>query len=868
MSDPHKPGESDVVPITEAKKRRSGHRSATPFTVPPLPDARTLTEEHRQHLASSAIDSAELAEAQVYSETERANIVRLLGRSQPLPGGSAIVFPFYEPDAEAPYGYRIRPDHPRRAPDNHVIKYDQASKAQGVSNLVYFPPRARARRAYRELVADLYAVEGEKKALVLDQLGYACIGLTGVWNWLDGDRERSNGDALHALILKHVTLTGRRCVIVFDQDARTNGHVMKAARRLAGAYYAAGAAEVLFVCPPDHQPAKGIDDYFAAFGAEATHALLGTAEPLSPADPTEIRDRLLTDYPACEGAPVPDGYVIPRGYMIAPESGLVTSVAGERTVEVSTAPILIIRRFVDRDVNEEFVDITFRRFGQWSSATVTRRALTDPRAMVTELAPVGAPMHSGHSKHLLQWFARLELVNEQRLAPVVVTNRTGWRGPTAFMLDTIIAPTQPDAGSVVPGVLLRRAVAPLRARGTLEAHLAALRGFWVASPSARMLICAALAAPLLRPLDEPGFGVHLFGDTNTGKSSMLRAAASVFGDPQTGAGWCGTWNISPSAAEARAAMFNDLPQCFDEVGVAGAEHVQKLIYTLIGGEGRSRATREGTMRGSNQWRTIVLSTGEITLADDAMAAGAQARVIDMRVPDFGALKGEHAEIAKLLRACRQNAGCLGRDWLESLCAVAPDYWDWLTSELVRLRTLHAGANNANARQLHYMALLQVVERLMHQNYDFPMQGLPSVSESYESSDTREVLPAHEHMADVLEDWVSSRPDAFPYGERHAPFTPIVVKSNLPARERWGIRLHSTNGELVEVLINRTEFARLCKLHGQSAQHVLRTWADLTWIGVDTCNGKRRLHVRRGVSGGGQATWIAWRGRPNTESEEK
>lgn len=867
MSEPLEPGESDVIPITEAKKRRSGHRSATPFTVPPLPDARILTAEHRQHLASSAIDSAELAEAQVYSETERVNIARLLGRSHPLPGGSAIVFPFYEPDAEAPYGYRIRPDHPRVAPDKHAIKYDQASRAQGVSNLVYFPPRARARRAYRELVADLYSVEGEKKALVLDQLGYACVGLTGVWNWLDGDRERAAGDALHPLILKHVSFAGRRCIIVFDQDARTNGHVMKAARRLAGAYYAAGAAEVLFVCPPDHQASKGIDDYFAAFGADATHALLGSAEPLSPADPTEIRDRALSDYAVCEGAPVPEGYVIPRGYMIAPDTGLVTAVMGERTVEVSTAPILIVRRFVDRDVNEEFVDLTFRRFGAWSSATVTRRALTDPRAMVTELAPVGAPMHSGHSKNLLQWFARLELVNEQRLAPVTVTNHTGWRGPTAFMHDALIAPTTPDAGVVVPGILLRRAVGALRARGALELHLSALRAFWIASPSARMLICAALAAPLLRPLDEPGFAIHLFGDTNTGKSSMLRAAASVFGDPQTGAGWCGTWNISPSAAEARAAMFNDLPQCFDEVGVAGAEHVQKLIYTIIGGEGRARASRDGTMRGVSQWRTIVLSTGEITLADEGMASGAQARVIDMRVPDFGALQGQHAEIARLLRACRENAGCLGRDWIESLCAVEPDIWDWIASELVRLRAAHAGANNATARQLHYMALLQVVEGLMHKNYDFPMHGLPTVSDSYKSSDTREVQSAHERMADVFDDWLSLKHDSFPPGERQ-PAGPIVVKSHLSARERLGVRVHAQDGTLIEVLVNKTELDRLCKLHGQSSHHVLRKWADLGWIRTDTWGGERRLTVRRAVGGGGRTKWIAWVGRPDTETEEK
>ncbi len=860
------PGESDVVPITEAKKRRGGHRSTAPYEVPPLPESRCLSDAHLQHLYTSAIDKTELDLAQVYSETERVNIVKLLGRDRNIPGGSAIVFPFYEPDADEPYGYRIRPDFPRRGVDSHVVKYDQAAKAQGVGNLVYFPPRARLERRYGDAVTDLYNVEGEKKGLVLDQLGYTCVSLTGVWNWLDGDRDKRSGDELHPLIRKHVTLAGRRCIIVFDSDARTNAQVMKAARRLAGAYYAAGASEVLFICPPDHQPHKGIDDYYAAHGADAVRALLEQATPLSPADPSEIRDRPVTDYVALDDVPVPEGYVVPRGYMIA-ESGLVTCVTGDRTVEVATAPILISRRYVDGDAGDELVDVCFRRFGKWQTSTVTRRALGDTRAMVAELVPIGAPMHAGHARHLLQWFARMELANESRLQPVTITNRTGWRGVSGFMLDALV--TAPDATAsqtVLPGRELRRLVTgALRARGTLDEHLTALRAFWTASPYARLMICAALATPLLGPLDERGFALHLFGDTNTGKSSMLKAAASVFGDPSEGGGWCGTWNISPSAAELRATMLTDLPQCFDEVGMASLEHVQKLIYTLVGGEGRARATRDSTMRGVTQWRTVVLSTGEITLADEHMAAGAQARVLDVRVPDFGALQGKYGEIAGLLRACRANAGCLGRDWIESLCAAKPAFWDTIAARLTTLRLGYGKTDNANARQHHYIALLEVVEHLMHQHYGFPVQGMPVLG-TLESNDRREVEPAHVTMGRIVSDWIMTREDAFPYAEQQ-PHGPFVVKHST-GRARFGVRVHAPTGELLEVLIVKTELQKLCREHGHSFHHVMRTWADLGWIESLTDGPKRRLTVLRSQGGGTRQRWVAWRGEPDVETEEK
>lgn len=869
MTDETRSGESDsggdVVPIADAKKRRSGRSPAAPYQPPALPAALTLTDSHLEHLATSGLDRSELDDAQVYSATDRLFIAELLGRSHTLPGGDAIVFPFIAPDEAQPYAYRVRPDLPRRGTDNHVVKYDQASRARGVGNLVYFPPRARSRRAYRGVVDTLYTVEGEKKALVLDQLGYATVGLTGVWNWLDGDRDKRAGDTLHPLIVKHVTLKGRRCVIVFDQDARSNVQVMRAARRLAGAYYASGAAEVLFVCPPEHQPAKGVDDYLAANGVDALRALLDQAEPLSPIDPAESRDRVVGDFTACAGAPVADTLVIPRGYAIAAETGLVTCSSGDRTVEVSSGPILLVRSYVDHVSGEEYADVTFRRRGAWTVTYVPRRALVDSRAMVTELGPRGAPVHSGNSKHLVTWFARMEQSNELRVPYVEVTDRTGWRGVTSFMLDVpIVGPGQP-VPDIQPGRELRRVSSAFRERGTLDGHLAALRTAWDAAPCARLAICAALAAPLLRPLAEPGFAVHLYGDTNTGKSTMLKVAASVYGDPDD-TNYCSSWNVSTSAAELRAAMFNDLPQFYDEIGVAAIEQVQRLVYEIVNGEGRSRSTRDSTRRDTARWRTVVVSTGENTLASETMASGAQARVLDIRVPDFGALQGKHLEIARMMRQARLNAGCAGRAWLEALCAAGPAWWEGQAAYLSELRGTYAAANNARTRELHYLALLQVVEVLAQQHFGFSVEG-QSVGELFDSAERREAEPAAITMAEALEDWLFTHKEQLAYGERlsHGPY---AVRSPLTGKPRLGIRIHTQTGELVEVLLLKTELQRLCKDRGQSYHHVMRSWADRGWVVTRMDGTKRRFDVLRTESGLGRSVWIAWLGRGDPETAER
>lgn len=266
--------------------------------------------EHAEQLAKSGLTVETIELARLRSEKDKDLLRELLGsypKGHDL--GWCLVFPCMLPGDSKPYGHRVRPDNPRTVKDKRrgeprIVKYESppgSALKGGVGVLVYFGPRA---CADGRLKADGIKIwtEGEKKTLLLEQLGYAVVGLTGVSNWHDvaarnppGAKEGSGPLRLHPLIRAHVNVAGCDHIIAFDSDAITNKQVMREAKKLALTLYEAGARSVSLGLPPAHveggelstEPKKiGIDDYYllaearGQSGADAIGKLFATVQLL------------------------------------------------------------------------------------------------------------------------------------------------------------------------------------------------------------------------------------------------------------------------------------------------------------------------------------------------------------------------------------------------------------------------------------------------------------------------------------------------------------------------------------------------------------------------------------------------------------
>lgn len=124
-------------------------------------------------------------------------------------------------------------------------------------------------------------------------------------------------------------------------------------------------------------------------------------------------------------------------------------------------------------------------------------------------------------------------------------------------------------------------------------------------------LSVALAAPLLQILGLPCGTFHLNGTSGDGKSSILKAAASVYGGEERVTGWDKTKN----GFEAVAARHNNQPLIIDELGQGDLDALDKVAYQLNNGVGRDRMTRNATLRKAARWSLIALSAGEFSLSE-------------------------------------------------------------------------------------------------------------------------------------------------------------------------------------------------------------------------------------------------------------
>jgi hypothetical protein len=239
---------------------------------------KALLAQHRADLDRSGLTEAAIRAAGLYSETSPDRVARLLGWQRPATQlGPCQVFPYLDRDGN-PTGYhRLKPDKPRDSGG----KYEAPP---GLGNRLYIPPGVGPALADPSRL--LVVVEGEKKSLAGAQAGFACVAVSGVWNWT----KRRDGDGPRELIedLAAVEWWGRRVVIVFDSDGASNPKVLQARHALAEALAARQAGVRVVDLPPGPGGEKvGLDDYLVAHGADAFRELLAKAVPPSPSPSAE-----------------------------------------------------------------------------------------------------------------------------------------------------------------------------------------------------------------------------------------------------------------------------------------------------------------------------------------------------------------------------------------------------------------------------------------------------------------------------------------------------------------------------------------------------------------------------------------------------
>ncbi|WP_443701301.1 DUF927 domain-containing protein, partial [Pseudomonas sp.] len=193
-----------------------------------------------------------------------------------------------------------------------------------------------------------------------------------------------------------------------------------------------------------------------------------------------------------------------------------------------------------------------------------------------------------------------------------------------------------------------------------------------------LAIGCALAGPLLSLVGVLGGGVHLVGDSSSGKSLAQLIGSSVWGDPGI---FAASWDMTKGGLEIEASGRNDTLLPLDEIKRADPKRVQEMAYSLANGQGKGTMTREREGRAKLSWRLLTLSSGERSLSEhaaiggNAAHAGAELRMVDVNAGTrthraFDELHGlAGADFHRLLTvAVAAHHGHIGSAFVEKLLA--------------------------------------------------------------------------------------------------------------------------------------------------------------------------------------------------------
>lgn len=219
-------------------------------------------------------------------------------------------------------------------------------------------------------------------------------------------------------------------------------------------------------------------------------------------------------------------------------------------------------------------------------------------------------------------------------------------------------------------------------------------------------ICVAFASPCLRIVGSEGGGFNLYGQSSKGKTTALRAGASVYGAPGV---WVKSWNTTATAFEKTVRAYNDLVICLDEAGESLSKSLGSDVYKLTNGRERGRARVRGdsiVMRETppEPWRVLALSASELTLSqlmqvnDRTATAGQEVRLVDVPAnaegvpPEYGVFdrvrEGESTKaIADALNSGVERAhGATGDEWLGYLAQHYDDARTALDTYIAEFKT--------------------------------------------------------------------------------------------------------------------------------------------------------------------------------------
>lgn len=351
-----------------------------------------------------------------------------------------------------------------------------------------------------------------------------------------------------------------------------------------------------------------------------------------------------------------DSFVFPYGYVS--KNGLLYKII-EKNIkggEIEQTEVMICRQtpiitrsFSNVEQPQLYHEISWNDKGREYKEIVPAGELAIKKELL-KLSYKSLAVNDNNAKELITYFDRLNMVNN--LDHEHLVERLG------HIKNTFIHPLTAQGVTVLPpDIGERQLLEAFQTSGTSEEWIEHVFKPIQKHPKALLMVLASFTSVLLQDLKMKPFIIDLSGVTSQGKTTVLRACASVWGSEYL----VSEWSLTKVAAERKAAFLNSFPIILDDTRKADEKQLQGFIYNFSGGRSKGRGSISGSQH-EFTWGNLMLSTGEDSLNSYAeRAGGVAARILPISGLPF---EGENYQFFNdLYNSIENYYGSIGLEFL-------------------------------------------------------------------------------------------------------------------------------------------------------------------------------------------------------------
>lgn len=313
-------------------------------------------------------------------------------------------------------------------------------------------------------------------------------------------------------------------------------------------------------------------------------------------------------------------------------------------------PLLITEKLRNLQDGREKLVLAYFDCNKWRNITIDREVISNSFKAV-QLSNYGIDITSETAKSIINY---LQLILRENMDIIPLTNticRVGWYEGEFVPYSSVIKCDAVDN--------FRDVYNAITEQGSFEewrAHCYKLRE----NLPLRLTMAASFAAPIIILTGGLPFILHLWGETEFGKSVTLKVAASVWGNHN---GLYRSLNTTNYAVSEISAFLYSLPCILDELQTIKDTRggYDRFVMQCTEGVGRMQGSESGGIRKTKTWENCFITNGEESIVKDNSGGGAVNRVISIGVTDLIIQDGDTT-----MNIISNNYGHAGKAFIKGL----------------------------------------------------------------------------------------------------------------------------------------------------------------------------------------------------------